>query len=233
MGYTIAALLGLLLLLILIALFLKTTYSVDIKKEGLNERLRYNVQFSWLSGIIKRGMSSEKVGKKEDAKLTSKRKTVQKKKEETQKKKQEVKKKEKPKKKSKFSKGLGDLGLNSIINIVGYSIELLKKVFAIFVPKKAYVYGRYGAKEPDTTGMVLAVSYALAALLPLPMHIEPEFEKEELQFDVQLIGYFRLWAVFMPAVKYILKPEIWGLIFPRRTKKKRRKKAKKVKNNWR
>jgi len=232
-GYTIAALLGLLLLLILIALFLKTTYRVEVKKEGLEEKLKYNVQFSWLSGIIKRSLLSEEAVKeeavkKEDAKPTSDRPAKSSK--SSQRKQKKEKQEGKKEKKKKFSMDLGDLGMNGIANIIGYSITLLKKIFVTFRPKKAAICGRYGAKEPDTTGLVLAASYALAALLPFPMHIEPDFEKEEMQFDIQLIGYFRLWAITVPIVKYILKPEIWGLIFPKKAKRKPKTKVK-TKNN--
>jgi len=226
--------LGLLLVLLAIGLLCKFDYKVKVVKKP-DENWQYDVRIKWLFGLIKRSMKSDnEIAEKTDAAegLTSSTPSPE---PET---KTENRVNRKSKKKHKEKKGASrfkNLNLDSILRIVGYTLNLLKKLFAAFRPRRIVVRGRYGASSPDVTGKVLAAIYAASAALNIRTNVSGDFENEILILDIRAMGYFRLWAVIVPAVRYILRPEIWRLLFPKRSKqekierRKTKKEAKKIK----
>ena len=231
LGIAIAALLGLLLLLLAIALLCKLQYKVKVTKPGENADWDYDIRIKWLFGIIRRKIKSDEVNKTSDAEAnagaavgaaTSRPPKLTK--DEKKKKKKDKKTDEKSGTKNKRLQALKSLDLETGIRIVGYTLSLLKKLFAVFYPKRIVIRGRYGAENPAITGKVLAAVYAAAAALSIRADVEGDFENEVLTLDIRAMGYFRLWAIAIPAVRYILRPEIWRLIFPKKAKKKKVKK---------
>jgi len=192
------ALLGLLLLLLALVLFCKFRYKIFVKKDGPKTEMEYNVKFIWLFGILRYKLSDKK--------------------EKKERKQKESRSEEKEKEKKPLSR-LKGFDVSSSMQIVKHSVDLLKKILKVIRPKKVRFYGRYGAESPDKTGMVLAAASMLVPLLTTSARIEGDFEKEDLQLDIYVMGSFRLWAIALSAVKYIFKPEIWGLLFPKKGKK--------------
>lgn len=219
-----------------IGLLCKLTYKVKVVKSDSDADWEYDIRIRWLFGFIKRSVKSTDV-KKEIIKDKSE--------------KEEVlgivakpdigylpdgkkKRKARNKKENKGKKRLDilkSLGIEGSIRIIGYTIGLLKKIFETFRTKRIMVRGIYGAKSPDVTGKVIAAIYTAAAALSVRADVEGDFENEVLQLDIRAMGYFRLWAVFIPMVRYIFRPEIWRLIFPGGLKRKKRGKKKVEKNN--
>jgi hypothetical protein len=224
-GIAIAVLIGLLLILLVIALLCKFEYKIKVTKPDKEAKWEYDARIRWLWGIIKRKIKSgdeilEKVKKEEAPDKVA---------EAAPGRPSQKNQKPKIKEKSRFTNRLKGLDIESALNIIGYTLGLLKKIFTTFMPKRIVVRGRYGTKNPAVTGKVLGAIYAAAAALSIRADVEGDFENEVLQLDIRAMGYFRLWVIFVPAVRYILRPEIWRLIFPKRSKeeKKEARKAKK------
>ena len=234
LGIVIAVLIGLLLVLLAIALLCRLEYKIKVVKK---EDLEYDIRVKWLFGIIKRKVSSKDV--EEAVGAASGRPRVTQEEAEKESEKQSEKTKKKSRKVAKEAVGaasgrpldrLKGLDIDTALQIIGYTLGLIKKIFATFAPKRVVVRGRYGAENPATTGKVLAMVYAVAAALNIKADVEGNFDKEELILDIRALGYFRLWVVFWPMVRYILRPEIWRLLFPKRSKEEK-KEAKKAKKN--
>lgn len=224
-------LLGLLLLLVALALLCRLQYKVKVVKPGREGDWEYDIRIRWLFGIIKRKISSEDVNKelkKEETVKDTKRETGEEVKKKGSKKKRKRAREEGKKEKGHLDRFKG-LDIDSILRIIGYTLDLLKKVFAAFRPKRIVVRGLYGAGSPDVTGKVLAVVYGAAAALDISANVEGDFENEVLQLDVRAMGYLRLWAVFVPMVRYILRPEIWRLLFPKRSKQAKKEEKRQTK----
>ncbi|MCL2574037.1 MAG: hypothetical protein FWE34_05730 [Defluviitaleaceae bacterium] len=227
-GIVIAAIIGLLLVLFAIALLCKFTYKVKIVKASKDAQWEYDIRIRWLFGLIKRAAKSSDIAVEAalSRPLPEQPKPAAKPEKSNKRKKPEKSKKlEKPEKPNRLDT-LKTLDFNTAFRITGYTFSLAKKIFTTFVPKRAVVRGRYGTENPATTGKVLAAVYAASAALSIETHIEGDFENEALELDIRMLGYFRLWAVFWPVVRYIIRPEIWRLIFPKKVKKTKETKMK-------
>jgi hypothetical protein len=230
LGIAIAVLIALLLILLAIALFCRMEYKVKLAKPDAEADFEYDIRIKWLFGIIKRKIKS---GEEAPAAAVSGPSADALQKEGAEKKDEDAGAEKDEKKKTAKKRRLDvlkGLDFDSGIRIAGYTLALLKKLFAAFRPKRIVIRGRYGAQNPAVTGKVLAAVYAAAAMLDIEADVRGNFEQEELQVDVRVLGYFRLWAIFVPMVRYILRPEIWRLIFPKRSKEEKRakKEAKKM-----
>ena len=237
MGIAIAALillvlLPLLLVIVLVALLCKLTYKIKVCKADKDADWDYDIRIRWLFGILRYKIKSGEEAEQPQVKQSKNKQKKQKKQE------AEASVGAAPgrPRKNKEEKGnplqrLKELGIDGIFRIVGYTLDLLKKIFKAFKPKRVVLRGRYGAQTPDVTGKVLAAVYAAAAALSIAADVEGNFEQEEIKLDLRAMGYFRLWVIFIPAVRYILRPEIWRLIFPKKAKKKAKKVKKAKKNN--
>jgi len=228
-GIAIAAIIGLVLILLVIALICKFEYRIKIIKKEESE-IKYDIRVKWLFGIIKRRVSSDDAKQDDSPKRTESTGTPA-----ITKKKRSFAKADTAKApdspntgaaKSKPWERLKDMTFDKAMRIIGYTLSLIKRIFVTFAPKRIVVRGRYGAATPDITGKVLAAIYAAAGALNIRAEVEGDFEKEMLVLNVRAYGYFRLWVVFWPMVRYIIRPEIWRLIFPKKAKK-----ARKVKKN--
>ena len=225
-GIAIAALFGLLLLLLAIALLCRLEYKVKITKPGENANWDYDIRIKWLFGLIRRkiksGEANQKTENKNESITAAKAATNPPTKRKMSAKKRKAES-EKATTKNKRWQSLKNLDIESGIRIAGFTLGLLEKLFAAFRPKRIVIRGRYGAENPATTGKVLAAVYAAATALSIRADVEGDFENEALTLDIRAMGYFRLWVVFIPTVRYIIRPEIWRLIFPKKAKKKKAK----------
>jgi len=241
--YILAAIVGVILLAVIFVLFCKISYSIYAAKAGLNEPFEYEMNISILSGIIKQkfGSNSEDTAKvpKLSGKKLSKKKPLKKIKnadalpaEDEVYPAAETKEKDNKDAKSKISsfqnirKNLKD---GEIGKIVKHSLTYIKKVFKVVMPKKFIARGRYGAEEPDRTGLVLAALWSVAGGLGMDIDIEGDFENEALEFEITAAGHLRLWFIALPTLKYITKREIRRILFAKRIKKRADKKKKKAK----
>jgi len=205
-------LIGLVLLLLLLALFTKIRYEVNVKK-GLDAPLEYNVRVRLLWGLVNKRVESR------DERVDVPRNAVR-----------EVavdaasapvaltsalteSESDDTSEKQSFLDTLREMGFDTIMAIVGHTIVLLGAFFRVFYPKKISIKGRYGAAEPDTTGMVLAAIGMAAGMLGIYANIEGDFEKETLEIEAHIAGYLRLWALLVPLARYIFKPEIKPIVF--------------------
>ena len=227
-------LLALILLLIVIALFTKISYEANVKKSGLDAPLEYNVRVRALWGLLKKEITDEReeskepraesreprqdikadlAGKTGDSAVVESNNVVESADEDEE-------------KKSIFGT-LREMGWDTIRAIIGHTLVLIKKVFRVFYPKNIYVRGKYGAAEPDTTGMVLGAIGVVSGALGFFANIEGDFENEVLEVEMHIKGYLRLWALLVPLVRYIFKPEIKPIIFGFLFKSKPKTKTKK------
>ena len=219
--FILLGLLALLLLAILLALFTKIRYEANVKKAA-DAKLEYSVRVRALWGIFKKAIKNEEVRMKNDLVVSSegvkasdvavpavevgsgKKASV---------KAVEASVDDEVEEKTSFIDTLREMGYDTICAIIGHTIVLLKRIFRVFYPKKIVIVGRYGAEEPDTTGMVLGAIGMVAGALGIHANIEGDFEKETLEIDAHISGYLRLWALLVPLARYIFKPEIRPIVF--------------------
>ena len=225
--FVLLGILGLILLLLLLALFTKIRYQANAKKAA-DAPLEYNVQVRLLWGLIKKRIENPHprrgaqrapaaptappdipitaptpnavIVAEPEIELETEPETEPETESETE-------------EKQTIIGTLRELGYDTIKAIVGHTIVLLKRVFRVFYPKKIAIKGRYGAAEPDTTGMVLAAIGMAAGTLGIFADIEGDFENETLEIDAHISGYLRLWALLVPLARYIFKPEIKPIVF--------------------
>ena len=221
--FVLLGIFALALLLLAIVLFCKIKYRAEIKKQATDAPWEYSASVSLFWGILRKGFAHDdqepEPEQKQDVvigKLSGLFSKDDKGDGDENEAEAEVKKGGRGIAKS--VKGLKNHDFANIRAIVAHSLELAKKVFKICRPKVFVVRGRYGAEEPHTTGLVIAAAGVVATMLDIDAGIEGDFEKQTLEIDAVISGYLRPWALVLPAVKYIFKPEIKKLIFGRKQK---------------
>lgn len=125
------------------------------------------------------------------------------------------KSKEKNKEKEGEIKGKGfpfSIELLTKENLMHF-IELLYDLYRIFRPQKLWVSGRVGFSEPHHTAWL----QACLSTLPVKMQgtIEPVWDEECLEVEVNIAGSIRLSQVLLRAIKFLLSKktrQIWAIL---------------------
>jgi len=212
--YILLGLICILLLILAVVMFCKIRYEVRIKKANIEAEWKYKARVIWLWGLFKRDFSPQDITKEDSAKNID---TPQ-----PQKEKEIIASPQTPSEKQKSSFNFDTIG-----SIINHSFALLKRIFAVCRPKHCVIKGKYGAEEPHTTGLVLGAVGALAPQIGIDTHIEGDFESPALQLDIDIKGNLRIYALVIPTVSFLLKPEIRSIIkstiFKRKPTKKKEK----------
>ena len=237
--YILAAIAGIILLAVIFVLFCKISYRIYAAKAGLDEPFKYEASVSVLWGIFKYKLGSDdgndvKVPKFLDKKNPSEKaeRTDVFPEENTKQPAFEEKKTDDERISSKI-RGFQNIRNNlkdaEIGKIIRYTLAYIKKLYKVVKPKKFFVKGRYGAEDPDHTGLVLAALWSVAGMTGMNLNVEGDFENEVLEFEIVAAGHLRTWFIVLPTLRYITKREIRRVIFAKRIKKKADKKKKKMK----
>ncbi|MCL2396627.1 MAG: hypothetical protein FWC93_01020 [Defluviitaleaceae bacterium] len=217
---------GLFLLLLAVVLFCRIKYDIIAKKAHETD-WDYHARIRWLWGGFKKEFTRDNVvstaseppaNTKPSAGAASDRPKNPKEQEKN------------PSDAKGITKGLKQLDMGTLGKILGYTVDLLKKILRAMRPKVCRIRGRFGAEEPHATGMVLAAIGAVTLPLGIDTQIEGDFDQPILEIDIKIAGYLRLWAIVLPMARYILKPEIRRLVFSRRRKQKVKTQRKDVRN---
>jgi len=215
--YIILGIIALILLLLLIVLFCRIDYHIDFKKTGKDASFEYSAAIIWLWG----GFNKKFTPKPKNKKSVKKSSTATK--EDGDGNEDGEKKKKENREKKGFGQTLKEMDFDKLKVILGYTLVLIKEIFAVVRPKFCRIRGRFGAQEPDITGMAIAFIGVVATQLNIDAHVEGDFEESVLIFDIKIAGCMRLWSILLPAMRYILKPEIrrplFKMIFRRKGKK--------------
>jgi hypothetical protein len=94
------------------------------------------------------------------------------------------------------------------------TIELLKKVVQIIKPKVFNANGIYGFEDPALTGMVCGAVSIIRPFIPSSeIYLEPIFDDEIMDIEMQVSGVFILFSILIKTLIFVFKKENRKVIF--------------------
>ena len=196
----IAIIVLILMPIFLVVLLIKNDYSITVKRDRFDENWEYDFHTGGLFALAqkllnKKTKNSVEVGNEEENEQKS----------------------------FNFKdliKNIKNFDNSTAKKLFGHTLEYIKSLLVRLRPKKVILRGTIGASEPDKTGYILAAIYAAAPLLNLDAKVDGDFENEVFEIYFYIWGSLRLWSVFLPTIKYIMKPEVRQLIIKKKPKTK-------------
>lgn len=92
--------------------------------------------------------------------------------------------------------------------------EFLKKVVSIIKPKVFKANGVYGFEDPAFTGLVCGLESIIRPFIPnCKINLEPIFNDEIIDVDIQISGVFILFSILIKTLKFVFKKENRKVIF--------------------
>lgn len=89
----------------------------------------------------------------------------------------------------------------------------VKELIKLIRPKKYKIDLHFGFEDPATTGKVLMYLSVIYGLTGLDMKINPEFEEEIKEGEIELKGSLQLFFVLIIAIKLLLNKKFKELVF--------------------
>jgi len=96
---------------------------------------------------------------------------------------------------------------------LAFIIQRLKELLKLLKPKKYKIDLHFGFEDPSTTGKILMYLSVLYGLTGLDMKINPDFEEEVKEGEIQLKGSFQLFFVLIIVIKLFLNKKFKELVF--------------------
>jgi len=96
-------------------------------------------------------------------------------------------------------------------------LKFVKEFFNILKPKEITAFGYYGFNDPAHTALVSFLINLLCDLVPLAqIALEPIFESEMTDVEINISGRIRLVVVVYILIKYLFKREVRKVVFQKR-----------------
>ena len=116
-----------------------------------------------------------------------------------------VEKASKKKRKKKEFKSKRNIGRNLLVEFFKY----FKDIINIVKPKYFKISGVYGFEDPSLTGMLLGIISIIKGAVPkAQIYVEPDFEEELINIDVEINGDIKACVICYRTLKLIIKKEV-------------------------